>query len=99
MKTLTAIVVMLGLVAAGAAPADAHGRKASAKKYSQYSSKTVRPQVRGYISRGGGYVYEYDFARPLYQGIYGKNTYSSDLTFWERVQSDPHGSVVGASGM
>jgi hypothetical protein len=87
MKTLTAIVLMFGLVASGAAPADAHGRKASAKKYTYYSAKTVRPQVRGYISRGGGYANEYDFARPLYQGIYGKNTYSSDLTFWERVNS------------
>lgn len=100
MKTLTAIVMIFGVVAASAHPADAHERKTSAKKYGQYSSKTVRPQVRGYISRGGGYTYDYDFVRPLYQGIYGKNTYSSDLTFWERVNSDPrtNSNEVGVSG-
>jgi hypothetical protein len=99
MKKLTAIVMMFGLVAAGAHPADAHARKKSWKKYSHYS-KTVRPQVRGYISRGGGYTYDYDYVRPLYQGLYGKQTYSTGLTFWERVNSDPrsNSNEVGPSG-
>jgi hypothetical protein len=99
MKTVTAIALILGIAAIGADQADAHGSKRAWKKHT-YHGKAVRPQVRGYIARGGGYAYEYEFKRPLYQGLYAKPQYSTDLTFWERINTEPRGNSneVGPSG-
>lgn len=98
MKIVTAIAVILSVIAAGAnsSSADAHGKKYT-KKHAHYA-RGMKPQVRGYINRG--YAYEYEYQRPLYDGIYAGRNGSSDLTFWERVNSDPHGSgVVSNSGL
>ncbi len=98
MKILTAIAVFLGAFALTASQfdADAHGRKYG-KKHSHYS-KGVKPQVRGYVARG--YAYGYAYQPPLYQGLYANRNYSTDLTFWERVNSDPrsNSNEVSPSG-
>lgn len=97
MKIVTATAVILSVIAASAShsSADAHGKK-YAKKHAHYA-RGMKPQVRGYINRG--YAYDYEYQRPLYEGINGGRNGSTDLTFWERVNSDPHSGVVGNSGL
>ena len=98
MKTVTALAVVLGIFAVSAAQsdADAHSKKYG-RKHAHYAYG-VKPQVRGYVARG--YAYDYAFQRPLYQGLYAGRNYSTDLTFWERVNSDPrsNSNEVGVSG-
>ncbi len=97
MKTLTAVAMMLAVFAAGATTADAHYR---GKKHSHHYGKRLKPQVRGYISRGGGYAEGYDLEPFLYKnGGYGYYPYFDDRNFWERVESDPHDTRPGASGL
>jgi hypothetical protein len=97
-KIATVVAVVLGMfaVSANQSDADAHGRKYG-KKHSHYGYG-VKPQVRGYVARG--YGYDYAFQRPLYEGLYAGRNYSTDLTFWERVNSDPrtNSNEVGVSG-
>jgi len=99
MKIVAAIAVVLGMFAFSAqhSDADAHGKKY--RKHTHYT-QGVKPQVRGYIARGG-YAYDYDFEHPLDTGIYGSRNSSSDLTIWERVNTDPRSTsnTVSASGL
>ena len=66
--------------------------------HKHYAGKHVKPQVRGWLSRGGGYAYGYEFDPFLRKnGPYGNYPYFDDRNFWERVQSDPHSSRPGVS--
>jgi hypothetical protein len=95
MKTLTAMAVILAVFASGATTADAHSRK-KAGGYPHYAK--VKPQVRGYISRGGGYASGYEFEPFLNKnGPYGFYPYYDDRNFWERVQSSPLDNRPGVS--
>lgn len=96
MKTLTAMALVLAVFASGATTtADAHSRKKVAGASHYYKGK---PQVRGYISRGGGYASGYESDPFLYKnGPYGFYPYYDDRTFWERVQSSPFDNRPGVS--
>jgi hypothetical protein len=101
MRIATALVAVLSIFALSAAGGDAqaHGKKYS-KKYGktpgQYS-RSVKPQVRGYVNRG--YSYGYAFKRPTSEGLYGGRNFNNDQTFWERVNSDPGSNTLSASGL
>ena len=99
MKTLTTLALVLAVFCVSAAGADAHVRKK--KGYygnSHASAKRVKPQVRGYVFRGGGYAYGYEFEPYLRKnGPYGNFPYFDDRNFWERVQSGPISSRPGVS--
>jgi hypothetical protein len=99
MRTLTAMALMLAVFAAGVTTADAHPRnKKEWKQYSHHYGKRVKPQVRGYISRGGGYANGYELDPMIREsGPYGFYPYFDDRTFWERVQSDPFDTRPGVS--
>ncbi len=99
MKTLTAMLCVLAIFAAGTFDASAHMRKKTAH-HRHYASKSVKPQVRGYIARGsvGGYAYGYEYEPFLYKnGGYGNYPFFDDRNFWERVQSDPMSTRPGVS--
>lgn len=101
MKTLAALSLILAVIAASAFPADAHKRKHKSWHGSDhYSAKRVKPQVRGYVSRGGGgQSYEYALTPFLYRnGPYGNYPYFDDRNFWERVQSGPLSETTSPSG-
>jgi hypothetical protein len=100
MKVFTALAVMLAVAVAGTSDADAHSRKKRGyEKQSHYSAKRVKPQVRGYLSRGGGYAYGYEYDPFLRRngGGYGNYPFFDDRNFWERVQSGPFSTRPGVS--
>jgi hypothetical protein len=99
MKTLTASALVLALLALSASGADAHSRKKKVYYgHQHYAGKHVKPQVRGWLSRGGGYAYGYELDPALRKsGPAGNYPYFDDRNFWERVQSDPHGTRPGVS--
>jgi hypothetical protein len=97
MKTLTTLAMALAVFAVGASNADAHMRKKKNGTYS-HSAKRVKPQVRGYYFRGGGYSNGYELPSMLSkEGPYGYYPYYDDRNFWERVQSDPGSTRPGVS--
>ncbi len=98
MRILIAIGLMLA-VFTGNASADAYkpGKK-HWKRHSHHYGKRVGPQVRGYISRRGGYAYGYEPDAFLGEnGPYGFYPSFDNRTFWERVQSDPFDTRPGVS--
>jgi len=99
MKIFTALAVLLAFSVTVTADANAHYRKKGYKEYSAYSGKRVKPQVRGYIQRGGGYAYGYEYEPFLRKngGGYGNYPYFDDRNFWERVQSGPFDTRPGVS--
>jgi hypothetical protein len=98
MKTLTAMALALAVFAVGSTGADAHVRKQKGSNDHYYAGKHVRPQVRGYISRGGGYANGYEYEPFLYKsGPYGNYPYFDDRSFWERVESGPFSTSPGIS--
>jgi hypothetical protein len=102
MKTLTACALMLAVFAVSASGADARtGKKKKGIYRDHYVSQNhKRPRVRGYIARGGGYAYGYEFPTMLDKlGPYGNYPNFDDRSFWERVQSDPLNTRPGASGL
>lgn len=101
MKLLTALSLMAGIVALTANEADAHKRKHSRSDGAYHHGKRVKPQVRGYISRGvGGHRYGYENTPFLYRnGPYGFYPFYDDRNFWERVQSDPLSTTTSPSGL
>jgi hypothetical protein len=100
MKIFTALAVLLAFSVGATADANAHYRKKGySKQYSSYSHKRVKPQVRGYLQRGGGYAYGYEYEPFLRRngGGYGNSPFFDDRNFWERVQSGPHSTRPGVS--
>jgi hypothetical protein len=99
MKTLTASALALAVLMLSIGGADAHTRKKKVHYgHKHYAGKHVKPQVRGWLLRGGGYAYGYEnepFLRT--NGPYGNYPYFDDRNFWERVQSDPHSTRPGIS--
>lgn len=101
MKIFTAMSLAAGVLAFGAAQADAHMRKHSRADSPHYHGKRVKPQVRGYVSRGvGGYRFGYENPPFLYNnGPHGNYPFFDDRNFWERVQSDPLSTTTSPSGL
>jgi hypothetical protein len=98
MKIVTAII-MLAVFCAGVSSADAHKRgKKAWSETSHHYGKRPGPQVRGYLSRGGGYANGYELDPFLRKnGPYGFYPSFDDRNFWERVQSDPFDTRPGIS--
>jgi hypothetical protein len=104
MKTLTALVVIMGMsVASGAAVAQEkltnyelsrqHERSAG-----DYGRSRRGPQVRGYLLRPGGHRYDYEYdASPMRDGPFGNLPQVDTRSFWERTMSDPRTNSTSPS--
>ena len=68
MKTLTAVTLVLAVLAAGTAPASATTTKKKVWHHRHAAENGVKPQVRGWIARGaGGHAYGYEYEPFLYK--------------------------------
>ena len=115
MKSLTAFALSLAVFAVSVSSADAHLRKKKGyyayytdkqarygQKPTRYAQRRVRPQVRGFYFKPGGYAYGYELEPFLYKNDfidYGFKPYFDDRDFWERVQSDLMNTRPGNSGL
>lgn len=103
MKTLTALVVIMGMsVASGAAMAQDYPERPTEKltnyelsrqherSEDDYGRSRRGPQVRGYLLRPGGHRYDYEYdASVMRDGPYGNLPQVDTRSFWERTMSDP----------
>jgi hypothetical protein len=101
MKIFAAFTLILGLLTMGISDANAHSRKSKYGYQQRYAAVKVKPQVRGYSARIGGYRYGYEPEAPTnHQVVLPSYPYFDDRTMWERVNSDPrsNSNEVGPSG-
>lgn len=111
MKTLTALVVIIGMsVASGVAVAQGYGNRVVDKPTNyelsrqhermgdEYGSARRGPQVRGFLFRPGGHRYDYEYdASPMRDGPYGNLPQLDTRGFWERTMSDPRSTTTSPS--
>jgi hypothetical protein len=111
MKTLTALVVIMGMsVASGSAMAGDYRERAGekltnyelsrqhARSGDSYGRSRRGPQVRGYVFRPGGHRYDFEYAATLLRdGPYGNLPQVDTRSFWERTMSDPRTTTTSPS--
>ncbi len=110
MKTLTALVVIMGMsVASGAAMARDYRERPVEKptnyelsrqheRSGDYYGSRRGPQVRGYLFRPGGHRYDFEYDAELQRnGPYGNLPQVDTRSFWERTMSDPRTTTTSPS--
>lgn len=107
MKTLTALVVIMGMsVASGAATAHDYRGKPTNYELSRQQGRSADayggpghgPQVRGYLYRPGGHRYDFEYDATLMRdGPYGNLPQVDTRNFWERTMSDPRTTTTSPS--
>lgn len=98
MKTLTALVVIMGMPAASSAAVAGGFRERHVEKGNNYEQSRRPPQVRGYVFRPGGHRYDYEYEPFLNRnGPYGNYPQFDPRNFRERVMSDPRSTATSPS--
>ena len=110
MKTLTALVAIMGMtVASGAALARDYRERPTEKltnyelsrqqeRSRDYSRSRGRPEVRGYTFRPGGHRYDFEYDAELQRnGPFGNPPQMDTRSFWERTMSDPRTTTTSPS--
>jgi len=103
MKTLTALVAIMGMtVASGAALAAEkltnYELSRQQERSRDYSRSRGRPEVRGYTFRPGGHRYDFEYDAELQRnGPFGNPPQMDTRSFWERTMSDPRTTTTSPS--
>ena len=110
MKTLTALVAIMGITVASGVAVARDNRDRQTEKLTNYELSRQQerrreygrsrggPEVRGYIFRPGGHRYDFEYdAEAQRNGPFGTPPQLDTRSFWERTMSDPRSTSTSPS--